>query len=208
MWRSFYVGSVPIIYGSSSVKEIFPDTRTAIEILDYKSPEQLATFLNQLNQNDTEYDTYLRFKTKNGVKNKLLLDLMSTRKWGINNDYIKGNYIDHFECMICNRMNENIQLEETNKPIKVYQANVSHYGCPQPFTFSKSGLLLNNKTSSSWTPSSFKFSYEFAYSQTRVFFDYYLKNKIYNFTSKDLTDRANSYLRTNLRDSKSLEDLK
>ena len=100
MWRSFIVGSVPIVYGSSKARELFPDNRTAIEVLDFESPKQLANYLNNLNSDDSRYDEYIRFKTKNGVKNKHLLDLMSKRKWGINNDRIKGNYIDKFECMV------------------------------------------------------------------------------------------------------------
>ncbi len=100
MWRSFIVGSVPIVYGSSKAREIFPDNQTAIEVLDFDSPKELADFLLHLNRQDSEYDKYLKFKAKNGVKNSHLLDLMQNREWGINNDRLKGNYIDKFECMV------------------------------------------------------------------------------------------------------------
>jgi hypothetical protein len=50
----------------------------------------LALFINNLNQNDSEYAKYLKFKKKGGVRNKILLDLMEKRKWGIHNDRIKG----------------------------------------------------------------------------------------------------------------------
>ena len=69
-------------------------------MLDFDNPKQLAYFLINLNKEDSEYDKYLRFKTKNGVKNRHLLDLMQNREWGINNDRVKGNYIDKFECMV------------------------------------------------------------------------------------------------------------
>jgi hypothetical protein len=69
---------------------LFPAEKTAIEITDFKNPQELAKFINELNNNDTEYEKYLKFKKKGGVKNKILLDLMDKRKWGINNDRKKG----------------------------------------------------------------------------------------------------------------------
>lgn len=133
---------------------------------------------------------------------------MSNRKWGINNDRVKGNYIDHFECLVCSRMHENIQLKSNGKQPKQHQADLSHYGCPEPFTFTDDGVLLNNKTFKNWKNSSFKFSFEFAYSQLKIFFDYYLPNNILNFTSKDLTDRALKYLYENISNSNgSLDEL-
>ena len=69
---------------------MFPAEKTAIEITDFKNPQELAKFINELNNNDTEYEKYLKFKKKGGVKNKILLDLMDKRKWGINNDRKKG----------------------------------------------------------------------------------------------------------------------
>ena len=69
---------------------MFPDEKTAIEITDFKNPQELAKFINELNNNDAEYEKYLKFKKKGGVKNKILLDLMDKRKWGINNDRKKG----------------------------------------------------------------------------------------------------------------------
>ena len=69
---------------------MFPAEKTAIEITNFKNPQELAKFINELNNNDTEYEKYLKFKKKGGVKNKILLDLMDKRKWGINNDRKKG----------------------------------------------------------------------------------------------------------------------
>jgi len=83
-------GAVPIVYGSSKIKELFPDEQTGIEISEFKSPKDLALFISNLNQNDSEYEKYLKFKKKGGVRNKVLLDLMNKRKWGIHNDRIKG----------------------------------------------------------------------------------------------------------------------
>jgi hypothetical protein len=79
-----------LIYGSSKVKELLPDEQTGIEISDFKKPQDLAIFINELNKNDSEYEKYLRFKKKGGIRNRILLDLMEERKWGIHNDRIKG----------------------------------------------------------------------------------------------------------------------
>lgn len=52
-----YLGSIPITYGSSKLKEILPDEKTSIDIRDFENPEKLAIYLHALNQNDTEYDS-------------------------------------------------------------------------------------------------------------------------------------------------------
>jgi hypothetical protein len=90
-------------------------------------------------------------------------------------------------------MHENLRLKSEEKPIKIHQANISHYGCPAPFTFSDYGRLLNDKSRSDWKESSFMFSYQFAYSQLKIFNDFYLKNNIYNFSSEELRDKALKY---------------
>ena len=90
-------------------------------------------------------------------------------------------------------MHENLRLKTEAKPIKNYQANASHYGCPAPFTFSDSGRLLNDKSRSDWKESSFMFSYQFAYSQMKIFNEFYLKNNIYNFTAEELKEKALKY---------------
>ncbi len=56
LWRSFYIGSVPITYGSSKLKDILPDEKTSIDIRNFENPIKLAEYINILNQNDTEYE--------------------------------------------------------------------------------------------------------------------------------------------------------
>ena len=87
------MGAVPLVYGSSKVKDIFPDDHAGIEIADFESPKHLAEYLHHLNRNDSEYEKHLKFKIKGGVKNKVLIDLMANRKWGINNDRKKGIFV-------------------------------------------------------------------------------------------------------------------
>ena len=70
---------------------------------------------------------YLKYKRTGGVKNSHLLQLME-RKWGINNDRIKGSYINHFECMVCNRIHANIDLINKKQPIIKYESKLEAYG--------------------------------------------------------------------------------
>ncbi len=188
---------MPLAYGSSKIGEILPEKQTVIDILDFKNAEALANYLNKLNKNDTEYEKYLKYKKPGGVKNQVLLDLMSKRKWGINNDRQKGSFIDHFECLICERMHENLERKKNGRPKAIYQASLAHYGCPMPYTFTESGEALNeNKTHlKDFRESTFKFSYEFAYFQQKIFFEEYLPNNIFNFSSKELKNRAIDYHR-------------
>lgn len=205
LWRSFYVGSVPIVYGSPSVDELLPDHKTAIKVDDYATPKDLAKFITELNQNDPEYDTYLRYKTKGGVKNKILLDLMSKREWGINNDPVKGNYFDKFECLICERLHKNIELKQANKPPISHRATKSHYGCTIEKTFSNSGVIIDGNYTgglSEWRENSYKFFYELGFSFQEVFFDYFLPNGIYNFTAKDMEKKAFSFYNENIQNNR------
>ena len=206
MWRSFYIGSVPLVYGSSKSKEIFPDEHSAIEILNYKNAKELSDYLNFLNQNDTEYEKYLQFKKKGGVKNKELIQLVSERKWGINNDRVRGNFIDSFECMVCERIHENEERKLRGKEVILRQVNKNHYGCPMPYTFSSEGVLLDEtyREKPQWRENSFMTSFGLAYVQQKLFFEkYYTQNNMSELLSyKSLENETkyyyfNKFLRNN-----------
>lgn len=74
-----------------------PNNKSAILIDDFKSPKELAEFLLNLNENDYEYNTYLRHKSfdKIPVTNQVLLDHLSTRP------YRTKSIIPDFECFVC-----------------------------------------------------------------------------------------------------------
>ena len=199
LWRSFYIGSVPIVYGSPKSKDIFPDNHSAIEILDFKNPKELAKYLLELNENDEEYDKYLNFKKQGGVINKILLDLMKNREWGIDNDRNKPSYIDVFECLVCERLHENMERAKNRQQLKKYQATKDHYGCPKPFTFSKEGILFdeNNRQDPSWNENYFLIHYDMAYAELRLLYDKFLPEKNYYFTEKELKKEALKYYKNN-----------
>lgn len=132
-WRPLYAGSVPIVRGSPTIRDWDPSiTHPSIIVADdFSGPEALAKFLLELDKNDTEYNKYLSFK-KNGVTNKLLLDTFNSREWAVDGEGEGGNFIEGFECFICNTLYERRNL--TKKGMRGYFsiANSSHYDCPRP----------------------------------------------------------------------------
>ncbi|XP_018056182.1 PREDICTED: alpha-(1,3)-fucosyltransferase 10 [Atta colombica] len=108
LWRPLVVGSVPIYYGSPSFKDWLPNNKSAISILDFTSPIELAHFLHNLLKNDSAYEEYLSHKLnkrENRVTNSKLLRALEKRQMGIPNDF--GNYMEEFECFVCERIQKN-----------------------------------------------------------------------------------------------------
>lgn len=128
LWRPLIAGSVPIYIGSPSVKDWLPNNKSAILAMDFESPKHLADYLHKLNENDDLYNEYLQHKlggeAKKQITNKNLIESMENRQWGINNDFIKGNFIEHFECFVCKKIHK--------KPLESSTVNITHYNCPKP----------------------------------------------------------------------------
>lgn len=74
-----------------------PNDKSAVLIDDFKSPRELAEFLLNLNENDNEYDAYLRHKShiELPVTNHKLLNDLATRP------YRTKTLIQDFECFVC-----------------------------------------------------------------------------------------------------------
>jgi hypothetical protein len=131
-----------------------------------------------LNTKDTLYDFHRHFKLTRTISNdSLLVRTMSERTWGIHNDRIRGNFINKFECLVCERVHQTRQ-DSTLK----YQAKFDDYGCPPPTTFDKTGQKLER--AGNWYR-----TYEFAQCQLKVFQEL-IDQKNYSFTEKDLYDAA------------------
>ena len=120
-------------------------------VTDFETVQDLAKFINFLNDNDEEYEKYLSFKTK-GVRNQNLLREMRERAWGTAEDLTRPNFIDGFECFVCKRLHENIARSAGRLPPIKHVANASHYGCPGPFQFldKPSGSLEKTIRKDSW----------------------------------------------------------
>uniref|UniRef100_A0A672KXT5 GDP-fucose protein O-fucosyltransferase n=2 Tax=Sinocyclocheilus grahami TaxID=75366 RepID=A0A672KXT5_SINGR len=138
LWRPMHQGCVPIYRGSSSVADWLPNNHSAILIDDFPSPRDLAEFIKTLDQDDAEYSRYLEYKTPSKITNLRLLEGLESREWGVN-DMSKPNYLNGFECFVCDRENERLAAvkahrknPQQNLPPQPKMANSSHMGCPLP----------------------------------------------------------------------------
>ncbi|XP_041485656.1 alpha-(1,3)-fucosyltransferase 10-like [Lytechinus variegatus] len=134
LWRPLILGSVPVYRGSPTVRDWLPDNNSAVVVDDYRSPKELADHLKYLDGNDEAYKKLLNFK-KVGVTNPHLLSVMKDREWGVN-DYTQPNFIDGFECLVCNRLHENLKARREGKSETPHIASPDHYTCPRPVAFS------------------------------------------------------------------------
>ncbi|XP_050390782.2 alpha-(1,3)-fucosyltransferase 11 [Patella vulgata] len=139
LMRPLHIGSVPIYRGSPNAKDWMPNDKSIILVDDFESPKELADYIKYLDTHDEAYEKYLEFKKPGGVKNKMLIEHLANRKWHVNIDG-SMEYFRGFECHICHKLNERYTLEKAHEidptvellPPKT--ANVSHLGCPQPYT--------------------------------------------------------------------------
>lgn len=64
LFQPLQVGSVPVFYGMDHIEDFSP-THGVIDAKKFESPKELAEFLNRLANNETEYNTYLKWKDGN-----------------------------------------------------------------------------------------------------------------------------------------------
>ncbi|XP_020863970.1 GDP-fucose protein O-fucosyltransferase 3 isoform X2 [Phascolarctos cinereus] len=110
-WRPLKLGVVPVYYGSPSIRDWLPSNKSAVLVAGFSHPRELAGFIRQLDDNDKEYEAYLEWKLRGEISNGHLLRALKERRWGVQ-DVTQDNYIDAFECMVCNKVWENIRLQE------------------------------------------------------------------------------------------------
>ncbi|EZA56575.1 hypothetical protein DMN91_003208 [Ooceraea biroi] len=125
LWRPLIVGSVPIYYGSPSFKDWLPNNKSAVSILDFASPLELASFLHKLSKNDSAYEEYLSHKLgerEYQVTNRRLLEVYRRKPMGIPDEF--GNYVEEFECFVCKRIH--------NRKIETSVVTRRQYDCPSP----------------------------------------------------------------------------
>lgn len=138
LWKVLQVGSVPVYFGAPNVGQWLPNQMSAILIEDFESPKDLAKHLKEVHGNDDVYLTYLRHKklsSSNLITNDFLVENLSLRKYGVSeqDQMTKGNFVHHFECLVCIRIAKNLQMSQIGFSTKIpYQADEDHYGCPSP----------------------------------------------------------------------------
>ncbi|XP_040176381.1 alpha-(1,3)-fucosyltransferase 11 [Rana temporaria] len=136
LWRPMHLGAVPIYRGSPSVKDWMPNNHSIILIDDFASPKELADFILSLDGNDEKYLRYLEYKKPGRTTNKFLVESIEKREWGVN-DMTAPNYLNGFECFVCDQENARVKAEKRHRKGKVpapakHIAEYNHMGCPMP----------------------------------------------------------------------------
>ncbi|XP_065199860.1 alpha-(1,3)-fucosyltransferase 10 isoform X2 [Planococcus citri] len=135
LWRPLMVGSVPIYFGSPTVRDWLPNHESAILITDFNGPRDLSNYLHKLNSNDKLYELMLSHKLEGTISNQMLKNMIKSRRWKWHDDDNYGNYIDEFECQICLYLHGDKLLTKNTKR--------SHYSCSLPYS-----LLTGEKNKS------------------------------------------------------------
>ncbi|XP_047505224.1 alpha-(1,3)-fucosyltransferase 10 [Pieris napi] len=137
LWRAIKVGTVPIYFGSPTVKDWLPHENSAILLEDYPTPKLLSDYLKRLDNDNNLYERHLQHKTKQLISNMRLLNELKLRPY--QTDALK--VAEEFECFICKKLHE----QKLGKVIKSV-VNKLHYNCPQPV----SALTLNVNPNNDW----------------------------------------------------------
>lgn len=140
-WRAIKVGSVPIYFGSPTIRDWLPNNKSALLLLDYPTPKKMQEHIVDLLNNDNKYEEYLEHKTKSQISNKKLID--NFRENPNQNDAL--NTTEQFECFVCHKIHEKIDGNT-----KEYIAEKSHYNCPKPLSALTLAVNPHNSWISSW----------------------------------------------------------
>lgn len=175
LWRPLMLGTVPVYYGAPNVHLWLPSNQSAVVVDPDVPPEGLARLLKHLDENDEEYVKYMEWKQQKRVTNKALVSEMKHRPWGVQ-DLGQNNYIDAFECMVCNRVWENLKRLKQGKKSQRWQAQADHLSCPRPRLFDfRVGKVNETSLRNIWRP-----SYDQSIKEAQAFRRLVLANK--NFT--------------------------
>uniref|UniRef100_A0A8D0HPD0 GDP-fucose protein O-fucosyltransferase n=1 Tax=Sphenodon punctatus TaxID=8508 RepID=A0A8D0HPD0_SPHPU len=138
LWRPMHLGAIPVYRGSPSVQDWMPNNLSIVLVDDFGSPQQLAEFLNFLDKNGDEYLKYVEYKKPGGITNQFLLESLERREWGVN-DMTLPNYLNGFECFICDKENARVTSIRDHKRFRgkvpapeLHVAKFTHMGCPLP----------------------------------------------------------------------------
>ncbi|VVC90063.1 unnamed protein product [Leptidea sinapis] len=136
-WRAIKTGTVPIYFGSPTIRHWLPNEKSAILLEDYPSPKVMSEHIKKLVDNDSLYETYLEHKTQKLISNKKLLDEFRLRPYQL--DALE--VVKKFECLICEKVHD-----KRSGIIETKMVNNYHYNCPKPV----SALTLQVNPSNNW----------------------------------------------------------
>ena len=157
LWRPIHLGSIPVYMGSplvkvskqsfssnssSSIKNVFffsngkdwtPNNQSVIIASDFASPESLAQYLRNLNENETAYEEFLSHKLSRRVSNQNLINAMEIRSWSDDDDDDDDddeNFVEAFECFLCQQIHEKTESElHGYSPRPALSIDSSHFNC-------------------------------------------------------------------------------
>ncbi|XP_046563296.1 alpha-(1,3)-fucosyltransferase 10-like [Haliotis rubra] len=138
-WRPLRLGIVPIVFGSSTIKDMAPSDHSIIDIRDFKSVKEVADLITFLDTNDEEYLKYLTFK-QTGVTNPVLKEELRKRDWGIGKSYL--SHFTGFNCFVCDKLHEMKNQVRNGQPVTQWSGKFDHYGCPVPKVFDDQGRYV------------------------------------------------------------------
>ena len=148
IFRPLEIGSVPIYYGSPKARDLMPTNHSLIMVTDFLSPQDLAKFILQLNDDDERYEEYLKHR-RIGVTNPTLLKIKEQQPWSLPHAGHKPNWgsfmFQGFACYVCDKVRERNtrmlqHLKDPSIPLMPHRTGTnSHMGCPAPFPMVKGG---------------------------------------------------------------------
>ncbi|XP_063534193.1 alpha-(1,3)-fucosyltransferase 10 isoform X1 [Cydia strobilella] len=152
-WRAIRVGTVPIYFGSPSVRDWLPNQKSALLLEDFPTPKLLSEHLKKLLEDDVLYEQYLEHKIYQIITNERLITDFRMRPHQM--DSLKT--VEEFECFICDK------LHKQRKGI--YDKRIvdkRHYNCPKPL----SALSLAVNPQNDWV-----FSWELAKKRAKEIYE-------------------------------------
>ncbi|XP_047529591.1 alpha-(1,3)-fucosyltransferase 10 [Vanessa atalanta] len=136
-WRAIKIGTVPIYFGSTTIRDWLPNNKSAILLEDFPTPKRMSDHLKKLLNNDNLYEEYLTHKTKEEITNKRLIDEFKTRQYQRDSLEVASK----FECFICEKLHDNNVGMQVKRVV-----SKKHYNCPKPI----SALTLQVNPSNDW----------------------------------------------------------
>uniref|UniRef100_A0A1A9WHI4 Fucosyltransferase n=1 Tax=Glossina brevipalpis TaxID=37001 RepID=A0A1A9WHI4_9MUSC len=171
-WRPLTVGSIPLYFGSPTIKDWAPNHKSFIDISEFKNPKDLANFIKKLDANEVEYNAYLqhKFNMMKPIGNERLVTELKTRNVSL---YL-NNFFQNFECGVCRKLYQ--------QSTQIQMASELHYQCPhKPIYPSMLGKVSN---ADEW-----RSTMEMGKCQANIL-DRFLKRNL-KFTNEDFTKLLN-----------------
>ncbi|XP_038211743.1 alpha-(1,3)-fucosyltransferase 10 [Zerene cesonia] len=140
-WRAIKVGTVPIYFGSPSIRDWLPNRKSAILLEDHPTPELMSEYIKKILADDNLYEEHLEHKTMGLITNSKLTEELKNKPY--QTDALQ--VVETFECFICQK------IYDINAGVgKESVVNKWHYNCPKPISALTLRVNPNNDWVYSW----------------------------------------------------------